>query len=364
MKIINVISDSNIAGAGNVLLTYLRSCDRGRFDLSVALPRGSALKAEVEVLGFPCYEVEGIAEKSFSLRGVRELRGLFVKVRPDIVHTHASLSARVAAHFVKAKIVYTRHSVFPNKWALTVFPGKPIAGLVNNFLADKIVAVSPAAKDNIVETGVRADKVVIIYNGVDPLPSFSPEEKKKVREEYALPGEAFLCGIFARLTAVKGHEYILDAARILKDQDIFIAIAGWPGESEALIKERIQRENLVNVKVIGFVNKPGRLIAALDLQLNASYGTEATSLSLLEGMSAGVPAVVSSFGGNPYVIEDGVNGFVTPQKDGGAIAEAILKLRGDADLYNRMSASSKMVYAKRFTAEVSARELERVYLAL
>jgi glycosyltransferase involved in cell wall biosynthesis len=47
----------------------------------------------------------------------------------------------------------------------------------------------------------------------------------------------------------------------------------------------------------------------MDLQINASYGTEATSLSLLEGMCLGVPAVVSDFGGNPYVIEDGKTAF-------------------------------------------------------
>ncbi len=36
-----------------------------------------------------------------------------------------------------------------------------------------------------------------------------------------------------------------------------------------------------------------------DIQVNASYGTEATSLSLLEGMSLGIPAVVSDFEGIP-----------------------------------------------------------------
>ena len=38
-----------------------------------------------------------------------------------------------------------------------------------------------------------------------------------------------------------------------------------------------------------------------DVQANASFGTEATSLALLEGMSLGIPAVVSDFGGNPGV---------------------------------------------------------------
>jgi hypothetical protein len=40
-KLVHVISDSNIGGAGRYLLTFLRNCDRKQYDVSLILPRGS-----------------------------------------------------------------------------------------------------------------------------------------------------------------------------------------------------------------------------------------------------------------------------------------------------------------------------------
>ena len=42
--VLNIISDTNIGGAGRVLLNYLQYCDRSQFQVSVALPQGSLLK--------------------------------------------------------------------------------------------------------------------------------------------------------------------------------------------------------------------------------------------------------------------------------------------------------------------------------
>lgn len=84
-----------------------------------------------------------------------------------------------------------------------------------------------------------------------------------------------------------------------------------------------------NLCFAGFVEDVTPLMNITDIQVNASYGTEATSLSLLEGMSLGIPAVVSDFGGNPGVITDGENGLITPQKDADALADALIRLCGD-----------------------------------
>lgn len=49
--------------------------------------------------------------------------------------------------------------------------------------------------------------------------------------------------------------------------------------------------------MLGFLNDVEPLMNAMDIQANCSFGTEATSLSLLQGMSLGKPAVVTDFGG-------------------------------------------------------------------
>ena len=58
----------------------------------------------------------------------------------------------------------------------------------------------------------------------------------------------------------------------------------------------------------GFVDDVAPYCNIADLNLNCSWGTETASLALCEAMSLSLPSVVTDFGGNPYLITDGVNG--------------------------------------------------------
>jgi glycosyltransferase involved in cell wall biosynthesis len=102
---------------------------------------------------------------------------------------------------------------------------------------------------------------------------------------------------------------------------------------EEAVKNRVQALGLGDsVVFLGFVTDVASVLSLLDIQLNASYGTEATSLSLLEGMSMGLPAVVSDYGGNPYLIEDGVSGLVFKSRDSLDLAKKIRRLMDDKAL--------------------------------
>jgi glycosyltransferase involved in cell wall biosynthesis len=364
IKVINVISDTNIGGAGKILLSFLENYDRNKFDLEVFVPKNSLLIPEIKKLDVKYSEIDGIADRSMNNNAVKLFKEMFEKKKPDIVHTHATLSARIAAReYGKCKIVHTRHSVFDQPAYKKKFPIKQIIGSLNNRLSDVILAVSPAAKENIVETGTNPKKVRVIFNGVAPAKVLEKEERLKIRERYGIKQTDFVCAIIARLEYVKGHEYVIEAAKKLQDRgikDIKFIIAG-TGSIEKELHQKVKSMNLNNVIFTGFIKEIWEIENIMDLQLNASYGTEATSLSLLEGMSLGVPAVVSFFGGNPYVIETGINGMVVKKKDADEIASAVLKLKGDKALYERLSEGALKAFAIRFTSEVMTRNIEMVY---
>ncbi len=183
IKAINVISDTNIGGAGRILLGFLESYDREKISLEVFLPPESFLKKEIESRGVPVTEVPGIEDKSFDWGAVSRLRKLFKEKAPDIVHAHATLSARVAAKGLPGVgVIATRHSVFDQPEKMKRFPRKNISGFINNFFADRIIAVSPAARDNIVEIGADERKISVIFNGVAETRRLSPAEKIRARE--------------------------------------------------------------------------------------------------------------------------------------------------------------------------------------
>jgi len=363
IRVLNISSDTNIGGAGRCILNFLAHYDRSAFQVDVALPRGSLLAPEVRKLDTPVIEVDGIGDKSLDFGAIRKLKAIIRERGPQVVHTHGAMSGRIAARQCGRAVVYTRHSVFPVSRRLSRQPGKWLNGRLNEHYADAIIAVAEAAKENLVESGISPGRVEVILNGVEGLTPLPPEEAAAEKARYGISPDHFVAGILARLEEVKGHSYLLEAAKRLKDagEPFTLVIAG-TGALEATLKRQAEDLNLGDTVIFaGFVSDIRGLLSILDLQVNASYGTEATSLALLEGMSMGIPAVVTAYGGNPGVIQEGVNGALVPTRDSAALAEAIMRMRRDRDRYLELSEACHRVFEQKFTVDRYARNIEEVY---
>lgn len=362
IKVLNVITDTNIGGAGNVLLNYMKKADRAAFDHTVVLPENAMLTPKLRDLDIRTTEMPGIAEKSFSIGAIGSFRNLLKHTEPDILHTHASLSARIAAKMRgKCAVVHTRHCAYPQSRFRTSFPGKQALGFINNSLSDVIIAISPATRDSLIETGTDERLIITMFNGVEPVQRMTAEEKDAFRASLGI-GNEFVCAAVARLVPEKGHEYILEAADMLRSLPIRFVFAG-DGPLETPLREAAKTRGLENCIFTGFLDDVAPLDNIADLQLNASYLTETSSLSLLEGMSLGTPAIASDVGGNPWLVEDGVNGLIVPPRDGAALAAAIRKLIDDPEALARMSEHALAAYNDRFNASVMAAGIEEVYLS-
>ncbi len=363
-KIIHVISDSNIGGAGIYLLNYLENCDVSRFDIKVVVPFNSKLIEKIARLGFTYFEIEGLAEQSYSKTAVKELKKIFKSERPHIVHAHACLSARIAAKLCGVKTVYTRHTDARPSKKLTNPVGKTVNKIINGYLADGIIAVSDSARKNLLATGVSDKKIKVIYNGVPPAKRLSQEECRKVYDKFGIDYGTKVIGIVARLEEIKGHEYFIDAAKIVetKGYDAVFVIAG-TGTREEFLKEYVAENEVGNIRFLGFVENVSELNNIMYLQLNTS-SYEAFGLAVIEGMRLGVPAIVSSYGGNPEVTRDGINGYVVNGQDAGEFAEKIISLIENSDLYKKLSDGSVEIFNRLFKASIMASDMEKYYLEI
>ena len=362
-KILHIISDSNIGGAGRCLVNYLRCHDRSRFAVSVILPRGSLLIPQIAALDVPYIEVDGIAERSFSPAAVRELSRILKREKPHIVHTHGSFSGRIAAKLCGSRIVYTRHSAFPVPQKLQKGVFHHLNGLINSFFADIVIAVSPAARENLIESGISPGIIRLVGNGVAPLSPAEAEHLAALRSEWQLPGDCFLAGYPARLEEYKGHELLLEAAKNLKAEgrEFRILIAG-RGNQEQKLREQAKTMGVSDrVQFPGFVDDMAGFLSLLDVQLNCSTQSEACSMSIIEGMSLGLPTIASSCSGNPWLVEDGVTGLLFENNSAVALTAALKKLMDDPALAQELGTAARASYDARFTGEMFAANLERVY---
>ncbi len=364
IKVLNVITDTNIGGAGRILVHYLKNFDREKFDVYVAVPEGSLLIPEIKAVGYDVIETKYGKDESLELAAVRELYGIIKKLSPDIVHTHSSLSARIAAYLAGVKSrIYTRHCAYDLPRSATSFPKKQISGLINNTLSTKIVAVAPAAAENLTDTGVDPDKITVIMNGVEPVRAANDAEKTEIREKYGLTETDFVCSICARLEDIKGHEYLIKAAKIIAEEtkNIKFLIVG-TGSTEDKLRTLVDELGVSDtVKLTGFMSDTASVLGVSNIAVNCSWGTEASSLAIAEAMSLGLPTVASDFGGNPSVIEDGVNGILYEKKNEVALADALLRVWRDKELYSSLCEGARRVFYEKFTSGVMTRRLEEIY---
>lgn len=364
LKVLNILTDSNIGGAGRLLVNYLHNFDKSRFEIVVVLPRNAELKPYVEAEGYRVVEIENGRDKSFDMKAVREIKKIIKEEKPDIVHTHSSFSGKLAAYLCHVpRRFYTRHCAFEMPKKLTSFPGKQINGFINNTLATDIVAVAQAAADNLTETGVSEKKITVIINGVEPVRRTGDVERAELKRSLDIADTTFVCGISARLEPYKGHSYLLDTIKevTLEYPDLVCLIIGG-GSVEAELKEKAHKLGIWDkVRFTGFVEDVAPYYNIMNLNLNCSWGTETSSLALSEGYSLGIPAVATTFGGNPYMVTDGVNGLLVPERNSHAMAEAILRIANDPALRKRLSEGALRLYGEKFTAAAMTRRLEELY---
>lgn len=351
-------------GAGKVLVNYAKYYNKEEFDVKFVVPKKSKLIPLLKKQKAKIIEIDGIYDNSKDFKAIPKLIKIFKEEKPDIVHTHATFVARIAAKYCGAKIIYTRHSVFDVNPKIKKGIGKFAYKSVNKFFSTHIIAVAEAAKKNLTDGGIDPKKITVILNGVEKLEKYTPYKKNKAKLSFGLEEDNFVIGLIARIEEIKGQQYLIQTAKEVlskTDKKIKFVIAG-TGSNEENIKKLIKDENLEDsVKFLGFVYDVEKLMNCLNLQVNCSYGTEATSISLLEGMSIGIPAIVTNYGGNPGVIEDSVNGIVVPIKKPLIMAEKILDLIQYPTKWEYLSSQAARVYNEKFTGEVFAKNIENVY---
>ena len=364
----HVISDSNVGGAGILLESLLRHTKHDRGGITVVLPHGGAMGKRYARLGVRVLPMLALPDKSFRLSDLRGLIRLLGADPPDILHTHASLSARVAGVLAchgRTAIVATRHCAYPvlREGALW----RRVRNRVGErLLTDCTVATAHAARENLIALGVPPERVRLIRNGAEALCRPSSEELAALRRELSIPHDAFVCGMSARLVPVKGHETLLRAAKILLSRHTgyhFLFVGG--GEE----RERLAflaRELGVDgqLTMVGEVRDVAPYTALFDVAVNCSVGTETSSLALSEAMSLGVPCIASRFGGNVEMVREGENGLLFPARDARALCAAIERLAWDRVLYEELSRGARGRFMRELRAEGMAAKYDALYAEL
>ncbi|MBI2216392.1 MAG: glycosyltransferase [Candidatus Rokubacteria bacterium] len=294
---------------------------------------------------------------------VRRIAALLGEV--DVVHVHRGKEhwlAAVANRITRSPrpIVRTRHIVQAvrahrgNRWLY----GSATA---------LVTAVTDAIRRQYVASGLVApDRIVTISGGADaeryrPGPA-DPEVRRHLTGEIGVP----LVGMVGGLRIMKGHALVVDAVPRL-------ARAGLPlrvvfvgqGSREAIVRDAIRRAGLDDViTVAGFASDLPAVMRALDVGLYVPLESEGMSRVVFEYLAAATPLIASRVGVVPEVLVDGEHAVLVPAGDASALADALARLLGDADLRGRLARAGHRLVGARYSGARVAETLEGHYRRL
>ncbi|NLY53591.1 MAG: glycosyltransferase family 4 protein [Firmicutes bacterium] len=359
MRIAHVISDTNIGGAGRYLLALLPGATTHDWQITVYAPEGAlaaALRSQgiARVIPLP----QGECSFSFGL-----WRWLLHRLEPaDVVHTHASLAARLVAKHKGYPVVLTRHTLGPD-----LPPGgykgwqRWLHRWVAVNLSDAVIAVSEACRQRLLAEGVPESCVRLIYHGIDPTPYLSAT-RAGWRQRLGLTATEPVLITVARLAPVKGLKFALEAAAILQRDNIpFTWLFVGQGSELSSLQEQTAALGLgQQVRWLGYQTDIPGLMAAADIKILPSL-QEALGLVILEAMAAGLPIVASNVGGIPELVQDGQSGILVPPGTSIALASAIKQLLADQSRASSMGLVGRQRVLAQFTITRMWQQTDAVY---
>ena len=205
----------------------------------------------------------------------------------------------------------------------------------------KIVVVANAVKKMVMETEkVPAEKIVVIYNGIDIKATSDQRPATSKKQELGIQEQDKVIVHTANLKPIKGHEYLLKAIShvVQTFPDLKLVLIGKDELNGSL--QKLAEDLKIKDKVL-FLGQRQDVLSILtiaDFCVLPSL-SEGMSNAILEYMAAGKAVVVTNVGGNPELVEHGVHGLIVSKENEEELAEAILGLLKDEDRRQKMGES-------------------------
>ncbi|MBN1912575.1 MAG: glycosyltransferase [Pirellulales bacterium] len=291
----------------------------------------------------------------------RQLRRLWQRHRIRLVHAHQytpffyTLAARLGTG--SPPVLFTEHGRF--------YPDYPRKKriLFNRLLLrrrDRVVGVGRAVCQALVRNeGIPQRRVELIYNGVDlDRIAQAGDQRDSVRAELGVSPEDLVLIQVARLDHLKDHcTAIRTIDRVAKQAPGARLFLVGEGPELRTIESEIRARHLEShVRLLGLRQDVPRLLAGADVFLLSSI-SEGIPVTLIEAMAAGLPVVATNVGGVGEVVEAGQTGLLASSGNDVALAEAVMKLAGDAGLRQEMGKRGRA----RAEAVFSERQMHAAY---
>jgi glycosyltransferase involved in cell wall biosynthesis len=219
------------------------------------------------------------------------------------------------------------------------------------------VAVSEAVRQVLIASGIPAHSVQTIYSSIDVRRFNETQEIAPL-----FPTGTRVVGTVGHLTGLKGHRYLLEAARqvLQAEPHVGIAIVGDGALRQELEAQAANLGIAERVHFTGFRRDIPALIRGFEIFVFSSTH-EGTPNSVLEAMALGKPVVATHAGGTAEVVQDGVTGLLVSPRDPAALAHALLYVLRHPEQGKMFGMAGRKRVEEHFTVEHMAGSTLQAY---
>ena len=367
MKALLLMSTRGLFGAENAVLELTKQLPSYGFEPLIGILENSesmhvAFEEEAEKLGLSVtiFRCKG----KFDIRTVFELRKYVKENKIILIHSHGYKSnfySLLCSINTKIKRIATCHNWLGGGVKMRFYES------LDKFLLkrfDKVVAVSDLLKEEIINSKISKEKVVVISNGIDigRFGVLASGSRLRIKQALGIKESDKVMGTISRLSIEKGHDCLLKAfAKIaLKFPDVKLVIVG---DGPLLSSLRLQAASLkLGDKVIftGIRNDIPEILGMMDIFVLPSL-VEGMPMVLLEAMAAQKPIVATKVGAVPKLIEHNKTGLLIEPKDPDSIYASIAVLLQDKEKAKLVSLNAFERVKNEFSSSLMAQKYSAVY---
>jgi glycosyltransferase involved in cell wall biosynthesis len=359
LRIAHVVLSLPVGGTERLVEHMVRNPPAGAQAACICLDRAGSIGDELLAGGFQVHVLGRKPGVDLSIPG--KLARLAREHGYDVLHCHQytpwfyGVLSRLARP--SSKVLLTEHGRFHPD-----IPS-PKRRIFNRLAAPHshgLVAVSPATREALIQVeAFPPERVRVVLNGVsvrDP-----GMDRSEARRRLGLDPAGLYFILCARFDPIKWIPGLVEAfARVAAHHASAELILVGDGPEKPAIEAAVSRLGLEGrVRLPGFRDDVPAWLRAADAFVLSSH-SEGTSVSLIEAMSLGLPAVVTDVGGNPFVVERDRTALVVPGGNAAALGDAMARLAADAGLRDRLGCAG----AERFQALFKVDAMLRAYSAM
>jgi glycosyltransferase involved in cell wall biosynthesis len=356
LRVLFFLPDLDGGGAQRTIINIANALSRRGIEASLA-----AVRADGPARAWLNKDVDLVDLGAGRIRhSVLPLRRAIKSIRPDVLFS-TILDANIVAALAtvglirKPKLILRETNSLRARGDVGSFRWR-LAGWAYT-RADIVIALSSGVERELAEDfNLCRDRLLTVSNPVDVA---AARTKAGLLDSVISSWEGYTLVAAGRLHRQKGFDLLIQSIAELKRRDIRIVILG-DGPEEAALRRQVAQMNMSDrVEFTGFLDNPYPWLAAADLFVLPSRW-EGFGHVIVEAMSVGTPVIAADCPHGPAdIIEDGVDGRLTPVEDPVALGTAIEAMLSDPKSLLRFSEKAA-IKAEQFDVETIVEQ----YLAL